>query len=61
MNEDDTFNKLRRTPYDELARLYCLWVWSFVHHGAGRMEHFLEQHNWTLDELVKEQDRRDND
>ncbi len=64
-DEEDTFNKLRRTPFDELNNLTnILW------HGYGAsdsdefrrdLELLIKANNWDQSEFFTERNRRDDE
>ena len=49
MAEDDTFRKLRQSPYSVVFEEYRLQI------GSGRVsfDSILKKHHWTYDEFMK--------
>lgn len=52
LTEEDTFNKLRRIPYQEIRSIV-------THHGSyllptRHLQKVLKEHNWTLSEYTSE-------
>jgi predicted cupin superfamily sugar epimerase len=46
MNEEDTFNLLRRTPISELHTIYMSRFWEFYNY-PNEYSVFLENNGWT--------------
>lgn len=49
VNEDDTFNALKRLPYETLTKT----VWSSEHRTKEEFISYLESQNWTYTEFLK--------
>ena len=63
MTEDDTFRKLKQTPYDELVRLSkdnltAHWAIKTVEGRNKTHDEFLAEHGWTYLEYLIEQNKR---
>lgn len=48
MNEDDTFNALRRIPFSELEKLAKIKKYG----SEASWHEFFESHNWTWQEYL---------
>jgi hypothetical protein len=53
MTEDDTFNALRRIPFEQM---YYMYIARF--RGGSEAPDFYEQHGWTWDEFRIEYHKR---
>ena len=59
MSEDDTFRKLRQTPFAELvilseATLDERWAIQTIEDRNASYDKFLHEHGWTYKEFCKE-------
>lgn len=55
MTEDDTFNKLKRTPFNELVSRR--WSEYFSSTIDAVPEEFFTKHGWTKEEYFNDDDR----
>jgi hypothetical protein len=61
MNEDDTFNRLKRAPYRDVALIHGHFFSQLlnksksynIHHIEKRIDKELRKHGWTLEEFDK--------
>ena len=66
MTEDDTFNRLRRVPYEEAVIEYSM-VCMYLRSSAPTMERdalanpILKPLGWTVEELFKESRKKEHD
>ena len=55
MNEDDTFRKLKRPSWDEIFNLILRKINGF---GLIFFKADVEKYGWTVEEFMKEYDKR---
>jgi hypothetical protein len=54
MNEDDTFERLRRPSLEEMTRLHRNWIGPRPHRfiSLESSEAFFQSHNWDREEYI---------
>ena len=55
MNEDDTFRKLKRSPFDIVKDEQ---IQDIITNGAKNYFEIIRKHNWDIDEFTNEHHRR---
>jgi len=58
MTEEDTFNRLRRTPLNEIPNLLGLFLHFGIHGEDQTIKDTCEKYGWTFKEIVDEHHKR---
>lgn len=54
MTEDDTFNKLRKVPFNDIKNMYLNYDFDSANCSINQLIELIEQKGWTWNEFCSE-------